>query len=250
MLRNLDEKAALLKYERIYWRNIFLFVLGPLILVCITYSLLPSNGGHAEASRDSRSKNNLKLIGLAVHNYHDVSAVFPPAQIHYSNDSEHGWGFLLLPYLDMLPLYNSIHSDQSWKHSINIKAYSTQVECYLNPKFPDHELLDNYAVNQYAGNSRVFVPEIGMPISSIIDGTSNTLLAGEVSTGFKAWGDPTNVRDPAAGLKNDSEHFCGKNLDPLMLFADGSVRRIRADINMETLRKLADPMDGEIVGEF
>ncbi|OYW11727.1 MAG: hypothetical protein B7Z55_18960, partial [Planctomycetales bacterium 12-60-4] len=57
-------------------------------------------------------KNNLKQMGLALHNYHDASGVFPPANIRAYNSTtllEYGngfaWGALILPHMDQAGLY-------------------------------------------------------------------------------------------------------------------------------------------------
>src|SRR5690606_37507388 len=51
-------------------------------------------------------QNNLKQIGLAFQNYHDVNRTFPFAWMAGSNFNLSCWGVMLLPYLDQAPLYN------------------------------------------------------------------------------------------------------------------------------------------------
>ena len=62
-------------------------------------------------------------------------------------------------------------------------------------------------------------------IANITDGTSNTMMAGTVNDGFKAWGDPTNHRDPSSGFGGGPTSFGAPNRRFVtILMFDGSVR--------------------------
>ncbi len=88
------------------------------IIAILIALLLPAVQQAREAARRTQCKNNLKQIGLALHNYHDVYNVFPPSAVHYSdtagatggNNSESGWGWfcLLLPQLEQSNLFNTL----------------------------------------------------------------------------------------------------------------------------------------------
>jgi len=77
------------------------------IIAILVALLLPAVQQAREAARRSQCKNNLKQLGLALHNYHDAHLCFP-TQGGFT--AAHGWGFLpmLLPYFEQAPLYNSI----------------------------------------------------------------------------------------------------------------------------------------------
>jgi prepilin-type N-terminal cleavage/methylation domain-containing protein/prepilin-type processing-associated H-X9-DG protein len=80
--------------------------------------LLPAVQQARESARRAHCQNNLKQLGLALHNYHDAHRVFPPGNVHKLGMPEvparaaWGWGTFLLPYLDQLALYNQmqVHS--------------------------------------------------------------------------------------------------------------------------------------------
>jgi hypothetical protein len=76
-------------------------------------------------------------------------------------------------------------------------------------------------------------------------------MAGEVAAGFKAWGDSTNVRDPADGIRHDATTFGrtgGQGCQFLLM--DGSVRFVSDSVNPAVLKAISTPDGGESVGEF
>ncbi len=75
------------------------------IIAILIALLLPAVQQAREAARRSQCKNNLKQIGLALHNYHDVHNLFPPSHIELN-----GWtgNTLMLPQLEQATLYNAL----------------------------------------------------------------------------------------------------------------------------------------------
>jgi len=85
------------------------------IIAILIALLLPAVQSAREAARMTQCRNNLKQLGLAMHNYHDVHRCFPPGYLGFpgincSRENQDrpgwGWGLYLLPYLDQAPLYN------------------------------------------------------------------------------------------------------------------------------------------------
>lgn len=108
-----------MRSRRIAFTLIELLVVIAIIAVLIAL-LLPAVQQAREAARRSQCKNNLKQLGLAVHNYHDTFNTLPPAYINPGNsqnaalypagNTRNTSGYLLLlPYLDQAPLYNQIN---------------------------------------------------------------------------------------------------------------------------------------------
>ncbi|MCA9014242.1 MAG: DUF1559 domain-containing protein [Planctomycetaceae bacterium] len=92
------------------------------IIAILIALLLPAVQQAREAARRSTCKNNLKQLGLALHNYHDAHGQFP-CTIHTnftwsSVNPNHGGSWLvhLLPYIDQAPLYNSLNFSQDPAH--------------------------------------------------------------------------------------------------------------------------------------
>jgi len=85
------------------------------IIAILIALLLPAVQQAREAARRTQCKNNLKQLGLAFHNYHDVFNTFPPGCINSSfqmataSDATcWGWATFLLPYIDQAPAYNTL----------------------------------------------------------------------------------------------------------------------------------------------
>lgn len=90
------------------------------IIAVLIALLLPAVQQAREAARRTQCKNNLKQLGLALHNYHDTFSSFPislyggygdTARVggYDQNSRSWGWPVRLLPYIDQSPLYTLIN---------------------------------------------------------------------------------------------------------------------------------------------
>lgn len=85
------------------------------IIAILVALLLPAVQQAREAARRAQCKNNLKQMGIALHNYHDVHKSFPPANLRGRDPAtgiEHGnafsWGAMLLPFMDLATLWEGL----------------------------------------------------------------------------------------------------------------------------------------------
>lgn len=212
------------------------------------------------AARRSQSKNNLKQIGLAMHNYHEETGQLPSGGI-FSNTGQpqHSWVSQLLPYLDRPDLYKEIDFNESWNVEVNRKPFETALPTMTNPGLQfDYdneknrkEMIKKYQPAHYAANSRVLSSNSNINFQQMSDGTSNTILAGEIKSNIKPWGDPLNFRDPALGINQSPQGFGSPyKVGIHFLLSDGSVRLISDKVDPEVLKALSTPNGGESVGEF
>jgi len=89
-----------------------------IVIIAILISLLmPAIQSAREAARRTQCANNLKQLGLALHNYHDSHGAFPPGYMILTEDNwnkdlefdeQWGWAVFLLPYLDQQGLYEDL----------------------------------------------------------------------------------------------------------------------------------------------
>jgi prepilin-type N-terminal cleavage/methylation domain-containing protein len=169
-----------------------------------------------ETARQTSCRNNLKQIGLALHNYHSGHGLLPPSS---TSDVEqggwivvpqsrhiHSWLSLVLPYLDQANLHDQIDFDLSSMSPVNLLVAEQLPAMYRCPsytgasfstdenytRFSERCAITNYAAmgstdvgHMYGQNSRLLAPNGTMyPLSStrlgnLIDGASNTILVCE-----------------------------------------------------------------------
>ena len=91
------------------------------IIAILIALLLPAVQQAREAARRTQCRNNLKQIGLGLHNYHESYNTFPPGYVakipNLQTSSERGmwaWGMLILPQIDQAPLYNTLGGGTTW----------------------------------------------------------------------------------------------------------------------------------------
>ncbi len=145
------------------------------IIAILIALLLPAVQQAREAARRTQCKNNLKQIGLAIHNYHDVFNTFPPGFVSKfpptanANSVERGmysWGTSILPQLELNNLYSALNVgnvllDQNLATPAGLKILQTPLPAFRCPSdtgpalnnFND-ALSDNAAqnANQYVGH--------------------------------------------------------------------------------------------------
>src|SRR6202035_572752 len=128
-------------------------VIGTLIAL-----LLPAVQKVREAASRTQCTNNLKQIGLALHNYHDTNKVFPPGYIDGNtsststpdNDVGPGWGWasFLLPYLERKDLFDQIDFTKGvLAASPNVIMAQTSLPIFLCPSDPSQDTFDVYDSN-------------------------------------------------------------------------------------------------------
>jgi len=202
-------------------------------------------GSRFPAAYQMQSRNNLKMLGLGAHSYHDVHKRTLPAGGTFDANGRamHGWQTMLLPYVDGDAIFKKVDFTVPWNDARNAAAIQSEVSVFMNPAIFGSPP-KGFAPSHYAGNVQV-LRAAPMNINDITDGTSNTLMMGEVAQDFKPWAMPMNCRDPANGLNRPDGfgHPYGKHVQ--LLFVDGTVRVIRPDISPTVLKALATPRGGE-----
>ena len=125
------------------------------IIAILVAILLPAVQQAREAARRSTCKNNLKQIGLALHNYHDVHMVFPPALVAENKWLVEGprfanwsWGAMIAPHMDLTSSYEAlqvgrIRASESVANGTQSQAvFQTPVPSFKCPSDPAPDLND------------------------------------------------------------------------------------------------------------
>jgi prepilin-type processing-associated H-X9-DG protein len=211
--------------------------------------LIPATQQAREAARRTQCMNNLKQIGLALHNYHDIYKCLPPAYIaDESGKPMHSWRVLILPFLDAMPLYNQYDFSEPWDGPNNSRLLPQMPPVFACPSHPN---TGSYTTNYVGafGENCVFHGAEPARLLEIVDGTSNTIMVGEAAHANIPWIKPEDVDvtvHPSLGDRDgfSSDHTGGVNF----LMCDGSVHFVSLSINPNTLKALFTRNGGELVG--
>jgi prepilin-type processing-associated H-X9-DG protein len=198
------------------------------IIAILIGLLLPAVQKVRDAAARMQCMNNLKQLGLAIHNYHDSNGHFPPASVRNPvNPWMHSptWWVYTLPYFEQDNLYKASKLDysQTWwvgdpdpdctlnravYANLNVKLmrcpasvlpqfsldnttemWEPTYTCILGSNL--HPSADNNARNGPVSGGGVIVLTGGVSMADITDGTSNTVMVGEQSdSAFPRRGDP------------------------------------------------------------
>ncbi|MDX1969480.1 MAG: DUF1559 domain-containing protein [Planctomycetaceae bacterium] len=187
------------------------------IIAILMALLLPAVQQAREAARRTQCRNNLKQLGLALHNYAGAYSMFPPGHMDTYTDgisagARHHFGWLtsLLPYVDQQPLYNRIDFNRAsltLNVHVNPDFYAVgtiDIPMFVCPSDPVGRSNPNFAPSNYLGsqgnlcNCRdincdgLFGHSSYTRLQWITDGTSQTIAIGET---IKSDGDPNTVKD-------------------------------------------------------
>jgi prepilin-type N-terminal cleavage/methylation domain-containing protein/prepilin-type processing-associated H-X9-DG protein len=236
------------------------------IIAILIALLVPAVQKVREAAARLQCKNNLKQIGLGLHNYHDTYKKFPPGYTSGVNasgeDTGPGWGWAahMLDFVEQAPLRQQIRFGSDVAHASNATARVARLSVFVCPSddlperfTPEGASIEvaggNYVAvfgsnevedNPGAGNG-TFFRNSKIRIADLRDGTSNTVMVGERSSNlFKSsWtGSLAGVDEaqalvlgscdhPPNDLSAHPEDFWSKHAQGVnFVFGDGSVRNV------------------------
>lgn len=183
------------------------------IIAILVALLLPAVQQAREAARRSSCKNNLKQIGLALHNYHDTHGIFPNDVWTFAPGTANAaarnfsWMTQILPQVEQAPLYDAINfSTQYYGQTTSsgqligaqrIPTFRCPSDVDIEPSSIYNTSVTNYAGTQgfdwwyrqnWLGNG-IFSMLTKVRMRDIKDGTTNTIAVCEVaSNGHKSGG--------------------------------------------------------------
>ena len=214
--------------------------------------LVPAVHSAELAARRSQSVNNLKQIGLALHNFHSRNAHFPADIRDKDGKPLLSWRVQLLPFLDEQGLFDSLRLDEPWDSTHNQEVLEQMLRVFAVPNSSAGPGTTFY--RGFSGKHAEFDPgqKEGAAIATITDGTSNTIAVVEAKEAVP-WTKPESdiALDEEAkperiqALRGElGGHFPGGFN---ALFCDGSVRFIRSTVNVAVLQALLTRDSGEVI---
>ena len=233
------------------------------IVAILIALLLPAVQQSREAARRSQCKNNMKQIGLSMHNYHDTFNTFPPGWIakNWKPDTGacFGWGTSILPYMDQAPLFNRLDFNRPPEVG---ELTQEQLPVYRCPSdiFPGiNAVRGKFATSNYAGNygnkilpgsvdaakdaTGLFYCNSNIRLRDVEDGLSSTVMVSERANSSAAaiWvgvrsnqngGDNVSPLSERARINSIIGAFSSNHVGGVqVLISDGSVRFVSEQID-------------------
>ena len=200
--------------------------------------------------RRASCMNQLKQIVLALQHYEAVHGCFPPAcRTDAKGKPMHSWRVLILPYLELKPLYDTYRFDEPWDGPNNRKL-AKPLSLYQCPSASDKERtagMTNYVA--VVGPGTMWDKPQGVKQSDVADGLSNTILVVELADSDIHWMEPRDLDIRSLPKKINllpgisSKHVRGA----CVALADGSVRFLNEETAAATLEALLTRNGGEAV---
>jgi prepilin-type N-terminal cleavage/methylation domain-containing protein len=135
--------------------------------------LLPAVQAAREASRRTQCSNNLKQIGLALHNFEETHGFLPPGGVSGSRPRqphlkfriptriEHGWAVFLLPFIEQQALYDRYDMRRDWRTPQNRAVRETNLPFMKCPTTPMWDRMDQQSFGGY-GTVKSAVTDYGV----------------------------------------------------------------------------------------
>lgn len=211
---------------------------------------LPAIQKVREAAARTKSMNNLKQIGIAIHNYHDANNRFPEDIKDKNGKPILSWRVAILPYIEQQALYQRFKLDEPWDSANNKKLSQARIPVFESPRFaPPAEGGDSYGLTYYkgiAGPGTMFDPKGKLRFADVTDGLSNTVMVIEDGDPIP-WAKPGDYPfDPKKPLPKITATPNGM---VNMLYGDGSVRAVNLKtVEEKRLKAAFTRAGGEVIG--
>ncbi|MEQ9406320.1 MAG: DUF1559 domain-containing protein [Fuerstiella sp.] len=197
------------------------------------------------AAKRTQSRNNLKEIALAMHNFHDVYGRLPNAAPQSPTGEKWlSWRVHLLPFLGHEDLYQQFALEEPWDSPTNRPLADKMPDVYRSPKA---DLSAGHTLYQVViGPGTMYENAEGRSFRDCTDGTSNTILAVEVAPDRAVyWTQPNDFtfepNDVLAGLGGVEPNTFQA------VFTDGHVQMVSMTTDPQTVKAMFTRNGGEQV---
>ncbi|QDU74373.1 hypothetical protein Pan97_13800 [Bremerella volcania] len=218
--------------------------------------LLPALQAARGAARRVQSTNNLRQIGIAMHNFHDTFGAFPAqAKTDAEGKPLLSWRVMILPFIEQGPMFDQFHMDEPWDSEHNKQFIKHMPEIYRRPNSTAPEGYTTYLVP--VGKNMVFEPTskptpegqkitIGSRFRDITDGTSNTAMCVEVNDDAAViWTKPSDLEVDLMNVWKGLGEAQPGGFNGLC--CDASIRFISKNANADFLKNWFQRNDGKVL---
>ncbi|NND96310.1 MAG: DUF1559 domain-containing protein [Pirellulaceae bacterium] len=206
--------------------------------------LAPAVQGARGAARRAQSSNNMKMIGLAMHNYHSAYRQLPLAV----NRDEAGkpllsWRVHVLPFIEEQALYQQFRLDEPWDSDHNIKLLDQMPAVFKHPRM---QVEPNKTVYQVpVGEGLMFSKDGPTRFRDVMDGLSNTIMT--VQTDAESAVEWTRPQDWEPNMENPWSGLGVDNGTTSIGLGDGAVLQLSEQTDPDMLRKMLTRAGKEVV---
>jgi Protein of unknown function (DUF1559) len=232
--------------ERRFRMRLFLTILALLPALCLA-APIPKEAperpeGAPTPEQAEASRNNLKAIGLAMHNYEAVHGTLP-TDVMSGKKPLLSWRVAILPFMEgQKELHEQFKLDEPWDSEHNQKLIEKIPKVYTAVRGKAKKGETFYQC--FSGQGAFLQPGKALRFADIADGTSNTLMVVEAEKAAP-WTKPEDIPfDANKPLPKLGGMFEG---DFHALLCDGSVRRVKKGIDPAMLRNLITIAGGEVI---
>jgi prepilin-type processing-associated H-X9-DG protein len=174
----------------------------------------------------------MKMIALALRNYHDEYGSFPPP---YTVDEQgtplHSWRTLILPQLGQQAIYLQIDQNQPWDSAANARLRTTSIPAFQCPSDPT----GTCAYVGIVGPGAFFDPTQTVSMRDISDGASNTIALVESKGIAKHWMEPVDLNLTTMTLSINGAQPAASSFHP------GGVNVAMADVSLRFVANAVSP---------
>jgi hypothetical protein len=229
------------------FRIVHLLIAMAVVAVVLGFAV-PAWRALLEQEVQFQSGNNLKHMGVALHNYHDIYGTFPPAFVEDSAGNRmHSWRVLISAVIVSSSFNASYDFSQPWNAVRNqsLPHEALVSGCYDSPRDNSPPGMTNYVA--IVGPGTMWPGEKGMTIGEITDGTSRTLMLVEVHNSNIHWMEPRDlpIEELEAWLNPKHQPTLAGTGGMLILRADASVEVLPPDATLKTLKAMITPAAGD-----
>ncbi len=211
--------------------------------------IVPAIMAARATARQAQDMNNMKQIGLAMHNFHASNNHLPPAVLtDKPGKIPYSWRVAILPYIDQQALYDQYDFSEPWDGPKNKKLLEKIPAIYQHPLERGKSFNTSYYVP--TGDVTLFPPgDAGIGFEKVLDGTSITIMTIEAKLNVP-WTKPEdfpvnidlkNPNQPAPVIPTYTPNLI------MVGWGDGGVRGLPTTINSQTLRALFTRAAGEVI---
>jgi prepilin-type processing-associated H-X9-DG protein len=220
--------------------------------IAVLALFIPKISYAPEAARRSQCTNNLKQIGLALHNYHDSYGHFPAAVITDDDGNpRYSWRVAITPFVEQQAFFDQYDPTQSWDSPVNQPLEMYMPMCYGCPSDAASQLYQtNYLMITGEGTIGG-LPNETTGFVDILDGSSNTVVVVEVVGSGVHWMEPRDLSlEELSFMLNDGTGNGPSSNHPggaMVLMADGSVHFLADGLDTQLLENMLRKNDGNAI---